>query len=69
MDVATEATVVEAMNRLTRGRTTFIIAHRASTLQHCDRLLKIEHGRVVSFVSRASAERAGALPERRTVHV
>ena len=31
-----------------RGRTTFIIAHRLSTLKHCDILNRIELGRVLS---------------------
>jgi ATP-binding cassette subfamily B protein len=59
VDVKTEGIIVEAMERLMRGRTTFIIAHRISTLQHCDRLLRIEHGRVASFETVASPDRAG----------
>jgi len=49
VDVQTEAAIVEAMERLMRGRTTFIIAHRPSTLKHCDRILRIEHGQVVGI--------------------
>jgi ATP-binding cassette subfamily B protein len=49
VDLKTEAAIVEAMERLMRGRTTFIIAHRASTLKHCDRILRLEEGRVVEF--------------------
>ncbi|PYU98369.1 MAG: ABC transporter ATP-binding protein [Acidobacteria bacterium] len=48
VDARTEAGIVEAMERLMRGRTTFIIAHRLSTLKHCDILIRIEHGRVLS---------------------
>ena len=48
VDARTEAGIVEAMERLMRGRTTFIIAHRLSTLRHCDILIRIEHGRVLS---------------------
>jgi len=47
VDIKTEAAIVEAMERLVQGRTTFIIAHRLSTLQHCDRILKMEHGELV----------------------
>jgi ATP-binding cassette subfamily B protein len=47
VDVRTEAVIVEAMERLMHGRTTFLIAHRLSTLEHCDLLLWIEHGRLV----------------------
>lgn len=44
VDVNTEATIMEAAERLMRGRTTFIIAHRTSTLENCDVLLKVERG-------------------------
>jgi len=47
VDVATEAAILEAMERLTKGRTTFIIAHRLSTLAHCDLLLLVENGQLV----------------------
>ncbi|HEU0011071.1 MAG TPA: ABC transporter ATP-binding protein [Verrucomicrobiae bacterium] len=49
VDVKTEAAIVEAMARLMRGRTTIIIAHRSSTLTHCDHILKLDDGRVVSL--------------------
>src|SRR6185503_2681473 len=49
VDVHTESAIVQAMERLTRGRTTFIITHRPSALQHCDLVLKMEDGRVVSI--------------------
>ena len=48
VDAGTGAGIAEAMERLMRGRTTFIIAHRLSTLKHCDILIRIEHGRVLS---------------------
>src|SRR6185295_19196884 len=40
VDVRTESAIVEAMERLTQGRTTFIITHRPSALRHCDIVLK-----------------------------
>ena len=49
MDVKTEGEIVEAMKRLMRGRTTFIIAHRPSVLAHCQQLLHIERGAVVAL--------------------
>jgi ATP-binding cassette subfamily B protein len=49
VDVKTEAAIVEALERLAQGRTTFIITHRLSALKHCDLLLKLEHGRVESL--------------------
>src|SRR5207249_8750529 len=36
VDVKTEAVIMEAMERLMQGRTTFMIAHRLSTLSGCD---------------------------------
>jgi ATP-binding cassette subfamily B protein len=47
VDVRTEAGIMEAMERLMRGRTTFLIAHRLSTLQDCDLLARVENGRLV----------------------
>jgi ABC-type transport system involved in cytochrome bd biosynthesis fused ATPase/permease subunit len=40
---------MEAMERLMRGRTTFMIAHRLGTLANCDARLEVEDGRVVRF--------------------
>ena len=51
LDVKTEAAIVEAMEHLALGRTTFIIAHRASALNHCDLILRIELGRVMTLES------------------
>ncbi len=36
MDIRTEGLVLEAFDRLMQGRTTFMIAHRLSTLDRCD---------------------------------
>lgn len=47
VDVTTEAKIIDAMERLMADRTTFIIAHRLNTLEHCDLLLELEHGRLV----------------------
>jgi ATP-binding cassette subfamily B protein/subfamily B ATP-binding cassette protein MsbA len=49
LDVGTEALVVEALTRLMQGRTTLIIAHRLSTIRHVDRVVVLEHGRVVEL--------------------
>jgi ATP-binding cassette subfamily B protein len=55
VDVKTEAGIVQAMERLTRGRTTFIITHRPSALQPCDLLLRIEKGRVAALETAGTA--------------
>jgi len=47
LDTATEAKVIAALDRLMEGRTTFMIAHRLSTLESCDMRLEIVDGRVV----------------------
>ena len=49
VDMKTEAVIMEAMTRLMHERTTFMIAHRLSTLANCDVRLQIEGGRVVDF--------------------
>lgn len=47
LDAATEARVSRAMATLMRGRTTFIIAHRLSTVRHADEILVFDQGRIV----------------------
>ena len=49
VDMKTEAMIIDAMTRLMHGRTTFMIAHRLSTLANCDVRLQIEGGRVIDF--------------------
>lgn len=46
VDLKTEAVIMEAMERLMRGRTTFIIAHRLSTVEKCNLRLHLEKGRL-----------------------
>ncbi len=48
VDLGTEAQIVDAMEHLMHGRTAFIIAHRPSTLKHCDVQLEIQNGRLVA---------------------
>jgi ATP-binding cassette subfamily B protein len=52
IDVATEAMIMEAMERVMAGRTTVMIAHRLSTLEGCDARMVIEHGRIVNAEGR-----------------
>ena len=47
LDSASEALVQEAIERLRRGRTALIIAHRLSTVQRADRIVVVERGRIV----------------------
>jgi len=46
VDVETEASIMGTMERLMEGRTTFMIAHRLSTLRGCDRLLELSDKQV-----------------------
>ena len=61
VDMRTEAAIIEAMERLMQGRTTFMIAHRPSTLVNCGMFLMIENGRLVGGRSAVSAT-AGTVP-------
>ncbi len=47
LDAATEARVQRALRALMKGRTTFIIAHRLSTVREADEILVFEGGRIV----------------------
>ena len=49
VDTETEELIQEALARLVKGRTTFAIAHRLSTLRNADRLLVLEDGKVAEF--------------------
>jgi ATP-binding cassette, subfamily B, bacterial len=54
IDIKTEREIIGVMEHLSIGRTVFIIAHRLSTLKHCDLLLGIEKGRVAFIRSDVS---------------
>jgi ATP-binding cassette subfamily B protein len=49
VDVQTEKRIKEAISHLIKGRTTFAIAHRLSTLRNADRLLVMDAGRVIEM--------------------
>ena len=46
IDTETEMWIQEAVTRLMRGRTSIMVAHRLSTIQHCDRIIVMHHGRI-----------------------
>jgi len=45
LDIHSETLVLDAIERLMKGRTTMMIAHRASALRNCDMILRIENGK------------------------
>jgi ATP-binding cassette subfamily B protein len=47
VDTETEAMIRQALERLMEGRTTFVIAHRIQSLMAADKILVLEHGRIV----------------------
>jgi ATP-binding cassette, subfamily B, bacterial len=46
VDVTTEASIMDGLERLIAGRTTFVIAHRLSTVRKADRIVVLQHGAV-----------------------
>ena len=51
VDMKTETMIMESMDRLMEGRTSFMIAHRLSSLEICDQRLVLEDGRLVDIKS------------------
>jgi ATP-binding cassette subfamily B protein len=47
LDAESEFLVKEALDRLMKGRTTIVIAHRLSTVKDADRVVVLEHGSVI----------------------
>ncbi len=61
VDTRTELHIQEAMLALAKGRTSFIIAHRLSTIRGADRIMVIDHGRIVETGDHRSLIRAGGV--------
>jgi ATP-binding cassette subfamily B protein/subfamily B ATP-binding cassette protein MsbA len=47
VDTETERQIQEALDALMQGRTSFVIAHRLSTVRHADRIYVLEKGQVI----------------------
>ncbi len=61
LDAESEAAVQQALERITHGRTTLIIAHRLATVQRADRILVLDEGRIVEEGCHAELVRKGGL--------
>lgn len=59
LDSESEAMIQEGLAYLMRGRTTFVIAHRLSTVRLADRILVLENGRLIESGTHDSLYRAG----------
>ena len=47
IDTRTELLIQEALATLLQGRTSFVIAHRLSTIRHADKIVVLDHGRII----------------------
>jgi subfamily B ATP-binding cassette protein MsbA len=61
LDSESERAVQEALETLMTGRTTLVIAHRLSTVEHADRIVVLAHGRIVEIGSHAELLASGGL--------
>lgn len=59
LDATSERLVQEALERLMAGRTTFVVAHRLSTIRGADRIAVMENGRIVEVGSHAELSARG----------
>jgi ATP-binding cassette subfamily B protein len=61
LDAESEVAVQAALERLSRGRTTIVVAHRLATVRRADRILVMDGGRIVAAGPHAALVREGGL--------
>ena len=54
VDTRTELLIQHAMDKLLKGRTSFVVAHRLSTIQDADQIIVMNHGTIVETGTHAS---------------
>ncbi|MFR0770893.1 MAG: hypothetical protein ACLSH6_00805 [Limosilactobacillus pontis] len=47
VDTRTEALIQSAMNALQKGRTSFVVAHRLSTIRNAEQIIVVNHGHII----------------------
>jgi subfamily B ATP-binding cassette protein MsbA len=61
LDNESERLIQAALEKLMQGRTTIVIAHRLTTIEHCERIIVLDDGQVAEQGTHASFSRAGPL--------
>jgi len=61
LDTGSERLVQQALQRVMQGRTTLVVAHRLSTIEHADRVVVMQHGSIVEQGTHAELLRADGL--------
>jgi ATP-binding cassette subfamily B protein/subfamily B ATP-binding cassette protein MsbA len=61
IDSKTEAVIIQALDRLMKGRTTFMVAHRLSTIRHASQILVLQDHHIAERGTHAELLRAGGL--------
>lgn len=59
LDTESEQYIQESLVSMMRGRTSFVIAHRLSTIRHANRIVVVDHGRIIEMGTHAELLKAG----------